>query len=146
MKLMRRALLVTAVSLAFGTVQPNQADAGGLFAKLFKGKCGASEPACCEPEPVCCEPAPEPEPVCCEPAPEPEPVCCEPATEPEPVCCEPAPEPEPVCCEPEPEPVPCCTLNDSLPELGEGEVLLSISPILVPIAESEGLRFAMSGR
>ena len=102
------ALLVIASSV---TVDVSTAEAG-LFSHLFGG-------SCCEPEPVCCEP----EPVCCEP----EPVCCEPEPAPEPVCCEPEPEPEPVCCEPEPE--PCCASAVPLPTLGEGEVLLSISPI-----------------
>ncbi len=122
----------------------------------------AEEPEPCpEPEPVCCpEPAPEPEPVCCpEPAPEPEPVCCpEPAPEPEPVCCpEPEPAPEPVCCpapvceviEPEPAAPVCCesaameipaaasptaelATEYGMPELAEGETLVSISPIEVP--------------
>ncbi len=113
--------------------------------------------ACCEapaPEPVCCpvaeepEPCPEPEPVCCpEPAPEPEPVCCpEPAPEPEPVCC-PAPvceviEPEPaapVCCESAAMEIPAAASPTAelateygMPELAEGETLVSISPIEVP--------------
>lgn len=132
------ALVVTGSMMS---VQTPKAEAGfGLLKKLFAKKsecCCEPEPVCCEPEPepVCCEP--EPEPVCCEPAPEPvccepepEPVCCEP--EPEPVCCEPepAPEPEPVCCEPEPEPEPCCA-SHSLPKLAPGEVLVSISPILI---------------
>ncbi|TWU03496.1 hypothetical protein [Neorhodopirellula pilleata] len=119
------ALAVTGSMLA---VQAPTAEAG-LFAKLFGKK---DECCCCEPEPVCCEPEPvccEPEPVCCEP--EPEPVCCEP--EPEPVCCE--PEPEPVCCEPEPAPEPCCA-SYSMPELAPGEVLVSISPILMPANRS----------
>ena len=120
----------------------------------------APEVACCpapapEPEPMCC-PAPEPAPVCCaaaEPAPEPEPV---PAT----VCCAPAPEPEPA---PEPAAEPadccCCCCCDSaatetavadaiptsdtaaaieqfgMPELAEGETLVSISPIEMPTEE-----------
>jgi len=112
---------VVAATLVFGLMSVNAPSAdAGLFAKLFKKKCG-----CCEPEPVCCEP--EPEPVCCEPAPEP--VCCEPA--PEPTCCEPEPAPEPSCCEPAPEPA-CCATIYSLPPLAEGEILISISPIAIP--------------
>lgn len=119
-----------------------------------------------EPAPMCCpvvEPAPEPEPACC-PAPEPTPVCCEePTPEPTPVCCE-EPTPEPVCevAAPEPEPVasPCCcccgteaievTAAESspttevsaqiaqygMPELAEGETLVSISPIEVPTEDA----------
>ncbi len=111
-----------------------------------------------EPAPACCpapEPAPEPAPASC-PAPEPEPapVCCpEPASEP--VCevaePEPAPEPEPVAC-------PCCCCGEvtaapaaeaapatevsaqveqyGMPELAEGETLVSISPIEVPTEEA----------
>jgi hypothetical protein len=139
MKLRFNVVLAGLVGVAGVMASASTADAG-LFAKLFGKKCCAPEPECCEPEPVCCEPEPvccEPEPVCCEPAPEP--VCCEPA--PEPVCCE--PEPEPVCCEPEPAPEPCCeepapeepccASNLPLPTLAEGEILLSISPILTPI-------------
>jgi len=97
---------VVAATLVFGLMSVNAPSAdAGLFAKLFKKKCG-----CCEPEPVCCEP---------------EPVCCEP----EPVCCEPAP--EPACCEPGPEPA-CCASIYSLPQLAEGEILISISPIAIP--------------
>jgi hypothetical protein len=126
MKLSMRMFLMAGVMLTYGVAGTSNAEAGGLLAKLFKGKCCAAEPECCEPEPepepeCCCEPAPEPEPVCCEP--EPEPVCCEP--EPEPVCCEPEPEPEP-------EPAPCCASYYPLPELAEGEILLSISPITFP--------------
>ena len=154
MKLQVRTALVFGLVVAFCASAAPNADAGGLLSKLFKCK-KAEEPACCPapacPEPVCCEPEPEPvccepepEPVCCEPAPAPEsppccepapePVCCEPAPEPEPVCCEPAPAPEPEpCCEPEPAPAPCCgsamLQGYPLPELAEGEVLISISPI-----------------
>ena len=120
-------------------------------------ECKPAEPAP-EPAPVCCPaPEPAPAPVCC-PAPEPEPapVCCamaapvEVPAEPEPVV-----EPEPVA---EPAPAPCCCCccgtaaptTDSaeasadtsgtsaeiskygMPELAEGEVLVSISPIEVP--------------
>ena len=115
--------------------------------------CKPAEPAP-EPEPVCCPaPEPEPEPVCCpEPAPEPEPVCC-PEPAPAPVCCAVA-EPVEAPAEPEPAPVaePCCcgtvvsapataeaspeaspeVAEYGMPELAEGEVLLSISPIEVP--------------
>lgn len=117
--------------------------------------------ACCvepAPEPVCCPAAEEPEPC---PEPEPEPVCC-PAPEPapEPVCCpEPAPEPEPVCCPApaEPEPAPCCcstapaaapaadvaaTDTYGMPELAEGETLVSISPIEVPTDAAETMTSA----
>lgn len=145
MKLQVRTALVLGIAAAlFVSAAPN-ADAGGLLSKLFKCKkdeepaccCPAPEPECPAPEPVCCEPEPEPAPVCCEP--EPEPVCCEPAPEPEPVCCEPAPEPEPVCCEPEPEPAPCCAMMDGypLPVLAEGEVLISMSPIVLPSNQAE---------
>ncbi len=126
MKLVARFVVAGSFVSAMMLMNAPRAEAG-LFAKLFgkccaKDECCAPEPVCCEPEPepVCCEPAPEP--VCCEP--EPEPVCCEPA--PEPVCCEPEPEP---CCEPAPEPEPCCASYLPLPELAEGEVLISMSPI-----------------
>ena len=122
----------------------------------------APEPECTpeEPEPeatVCCAPAPAPEPeptpVCCsEPAPAPEPTCC-----PIPVCEASAPEPV----EPETEaPVsPCCCCCDQaaaasaipasaptentamieqygMPELAEGETLVSISPIEIPTSDA----------
>ena len=163
MKLFFRMNLFTLVAAGFFFVSAENADAqlfgGGLF-KCRKSACCEPEP---EPEPVCCpEPAPEPvccpepapEPVCCpEPAPAPEPVCCpEPEPAPEPVCCpEPAPAPEPVCC---PEPAPCCCgameaaaaepapvaqepSPYGAPELAEGEVLISISPIEVPTDASQ---------
>ena len=117
----------------------------------------APEPECTpepapEPAPVCCPaPEPAPEPVCCpapapEPEPEPAPVCCAMAA---PVEVPAEPEPEPVA-----EPAPCCCCccgtaapaTDSaeasgtsaeiaeygMPELAEGEVLVSISPIEIP--------------
>ena len=138
MKLFSRISLFTLVVAGFFFVSADNADAQ-LFSRLFKGRQSA-----------CCEPAPEPEPVCC-PEPEPEPVCCpEPEPEPEPVCC-PEPAPEPVCCpEPAPEPAPCGCADATepvaaesvaateapspygAPELAEGEVLISVSPIEVP--------------
>ena len=100
MKLQMRFCLTTICVVALMAASAPSAQAG-LFAKWCKKS-------------SCCEPAPEPE------------CCCEPDAEPEPVCCEPEPTAEPECCEPEP--VECCT-SSFLPELAEGEVLLSISPL-----------------
>lgn len=111
-----------------------------------------------EPAPACCPaPAPEPEPapapVCCaEPAPQP--VCEVEAPEPAP---EPAAEPESpccccCCCEADlatAEPIPVADASPSeevsdvaaqieqygMPELAEGETLVSISPLEVPTEE-----------
>ena len=67
---------VVAATLVFGLMSVNAPSAdAGLFAKLFKKKCG------------CCEPAPEPA---------------------------------------------CCASIYSLPQLAEGEILISISPIAIP--------------
>ena len=118
---------------------------------IFKCRQKCAEEA--EPAPEPC-PAPEPAPACCpapEPAPEPAPACC-PAPEPEPapVCCaEPAPEPEPApeaspcCCGTEVAEVPAAATEEAapasdisaqieqygMPELAEGETLVSISPV-----------------
>ena len=115
-----------------------------------------------EPAPFCCPaPEPAPEPVCHvapEPAPEPEPVpatfCCamaapvEMPAEPEPVAeavAEPAPAPCCCCCcgssapatdsaeaSTEASDTPAEVSKYGMPELAEGEVLLSISPVEVP--------------
>lgn len=129
---------------------------------IFKCRTKCADEA--EPAPEPC-PAPEPAPACCpapEPAPEPAPACCA-APEPAPACCTPVPEPAPVSCA-EPEPVaevgPCCCGTAAteapvaaapetapasgisaqieqfgMPELAEGETLVSISPVEVPTEE-----------
>ncbi len=144
MRLTTRLGLFAAISLS--TLLSGSAEAQ-LF-PIFKcrKKCCCEAP---EPEPVCCPVAEEPEPC---PEPEPAPVCCpepEPAPEPDPVCCpapvcetaEPAPEPSaPVCCSETAgtevtttvSPTDTAVSEYGMPELAEGETLVSISPIEVP--------------
>ncbi len=152
--ILRLGLLAAMVASSLACL-PETAEAKWI--PIFKCRQKPAEEA--EPAPEPC-PAPEPAPACC-PAPEPAPACC-PAPEPAPapVCC-PEPAPEPVCevAEPEPEPVacPCCCCCDGteapiaeaapatdvsaqieqygMPELAEGETLVSISPIEVPTEE-----------